>query len=442
VRPAPVVREMTTPVTMTAVHTARPELDEVGKHGALLRVQCLMNGLQTRLEGLLEFVNGRLLLFECSVDGLVVELLATHRLRVLAARAVHLITSLPHHALRLVCRLEHHLLLTRRGVESLEEPVHHPPAPTAPAHSATVPSATTVPTPAGDLDQTNEAQRSNDEAEHVVPSFSSLEAVSGSLRRQTVGTECEASGVSEVKKREDHVSIWVLCPRTLSPQCFQVVVMMRLALLIAVISTTAGAQGFSAPPMVQADTVDPSQGRVITAPVIANAPLDPNTQVPLPHEQQQPRTQQHAEAAANPRFARICMSALLGAGLGTATAIIGGFLGGEYLSPWVTSIGNIWTGGAIGFAVGAPIGVLVSGLLFRGDAPWYAAVLGDLLGAAVGVATVAFGGPDALPITFALPLLGSIIGYEVGSSDDVTMAPTATVLPSGSGAMVGAQGRF
>jgi len=247
---------------------------------------------------------------------------------------------------------------------------------------------------------------------------------------------------------------------------------MRLLFLVAmVISSVAAAQDFSAPPLVQADTVDPNQGRTIPMPVITNAPLDPTTQLPasqpLPTQvpgtmqpqapqapqpnyrlfqnqqnPQQPGTVQRAEPVTNPRFVRIGMSALLGAGIGTATAIIGGFVGGEYLRPGITSIGNIWTGGAIGFAIGAPIGVLVSGLLFRGDAPWYAPILGDLLGAAVGAAAVAFGGPDALSATFALPLLGSIIGYEIGSVDDVTVAPTVTVLPSGGGAIVGAQGRF
>jgi len=245
---------------------------------------------------------------------------------------------------------------------------------------------------------------------------------------------------------------------------------MRAVLLIPMaLAGVAAAQDFSAPPLVQADVVDPSQGRIIAPPVVANAPLDPSLQpqgsqplpstvpgtlqpqapqAPQPNYQvpqggpQQPGTVQQAEPIANPRFVRIGMSALLGAGIGTATAIIGGFVGGEYLRPGLTSIGNIWTGGAIGFAIGAPIGVLVSGLLFRGDAPWYAPVLGDLLGAAVGAAAVAFGGPDALSATFALPLLGSIIGYEVGSSDDATMAPTLSVLPRGQGATVGVQGRW
>ena len=277
-----------------------------------------------------------------------------------------------------------------------------------------------------------------------------------------------------MKKHEVPPSMWARVSRSRGPECFQVVVM-RLLLLIAVsISSVGAAQDFSAPPLVEADTVDPSQGRIIPPPVITNAPLDPNTQLPasqplptqvpgtlqpqapqapqpnyqLPQNAQQPQnapqpgTVQRAEPVANPRFVRIGMSALLGAGIGTATAIVGGFVGGEYLRPGITSIGNIWTGGAIGFAIGAPIGVLVSGLLFRGDAPWYAPLLGDLLGAAVGAAAVAFGGPDALSATFALPLLGSIIGYEIGSVDDVTVAPTVTVLPSGGGAIVGAQGRF
>lgn len=252
---------------------------------------------------------------------------------------------------------------------------------------------------------------------------------------------------------------------------------MRAILFSAVLVAGAvNAQDFSPPPLVQADTVDPSQGRVIEPPVITNAPIDPNTQTPAPQplpsqpagtlQPQAPRPPQPsymipdqpqtgpqapgqvpgavqaAQPAVNPRFVRIGMSALLGAGLGTVTAIAGGFIGGEYLRPGITSIGNIWTGGAIGFAVGAPIGVLISGALFRGDAPWYAPVLGDLLGAALGAAAVAFGGPDALSATFALPLLGSVIGYEVGSVDDATMTPTVSLLPGRQGAVVGVQGRF
>ncbi|MBL8919486.1 MAG: hypothetical protein JNJ54_11535 [Myxococcaceae bacterium] len=252
--------------------------------------------------------------------------------------------------------------------------------------------------------------------------------------------------------------------------------MRSLLFLVVVVAQVARAEDFPPPPLVQADVVDPRQGEEIPMPTITNAPLAPGTQTPAPQPlpgrvsgtlapqapsqpaqpsysipdqpqtAQQPQTPgavQRAEPpSVNPRILRIGMSALIGAGVGTVTAIAGGFIGGEYLRPGITPIGNIWTGGAIGFAVGAPVGVLLSGLLFRGDAPWYAPILGDLLGAAVGAAAVAFGGPDALSATFALPLLGSIIGYEVGSSDDATVAPSVTMLRGGSGAVVGVSGRF
>jgi hypothetical protein len=267
-------------------------------------------------------------------------------------------------------------------------------------------------------------------------------------------------------------------------QSIRVVVMRSLLFIAVVLARVATAENFPPPPLVQADVVDPSQGRPIPMPVITNQPIDPTqqqqqqgqpapqplpgrvsgtlapqapmqppppsysipdqpqTQAQVPSAPQPPGAVQHAQPTVNPRLLRIGMSALLGAGVGTVTAIAGGFIGGEYLRPGITPIGNIWTGGAIGFAIGAPIGVLISGALFRGDAPWYAPILGDLLGAAVGAAAVAFGGPDALSATFALPLLGSIIGYEVGSSEDATVTPSVTMLPGRSGAVVGVSGRF
>ena len=83
-----------------------------------------------------------------------------------------------------------------------------------------------------------------------------------------------------MKKHEVLPSLWARLSRSRGPECFQVVVM-RLLLLIALLTSTAAtAQDFSAPPLVQADTVDPSQGRIIPPPVITNAPLDPNTQLP------------------------------------------------------------------------------------------------------------------------------------------------------------------
>jgi hypothetical protein len=265
-----------------------------------------------------------------------------------------------------------------------------------------------------------------------------------------------------------------VCHRGRFP-CFQVLVM-RAVLVSLVLATSALAQEFSPPPLVQADP-DPQQPQqVLQPPSISNAPLDPNAPPPraqpLPNQvpgtitpqapQQAPTPQwevpqQQAEQTAqppgtvqnatppssNPRLVRIAMSLLIGAGVGTVTGIAGGFIGGEYLRPGITPIGNIWTGGAIGFAIGAPVGVLISGALFRGNAPWYAPIVGDLLGAAIGAVAIAFGGPEALSASFALPLLGSVIGYEMGSADDgATVTPTATLLPNGRGAMVGLAGRF
>lgn len=290
-----------------------------------------------------------------------------------------------------------------------------------------------------------------------------------------------------MKKHEASSSMRSWLRQLEAPQCFRVVEMRVVLSVMLVVALPAFGQDFSAPPLVEADTVDPAQGQVLRPPAINNAPLNPNAQPqPLPtrvpgtlqpqapqpppsgvqnpygNAQQEPYANPYANPSAspqaqqpppgtvqqqtpptvNPRLFRIGMSALFGAGFGTATAIAGGFLGGEFLRPGLTVIGNIWTGGAIGFAIGAPIGVLVSGLLFKGDAPWWAPILGDLIGVAAGIGTVAIGGPNALSTTFIFPLLGSIIGYEVGSRDDATVAPTVTVLPQGQGAVAGVQGRW
>jgi hypothetical protein len=57
----------------------------------------------------------------------------------------------------------------------------------------------------------------------------------------------------------------------------------------------------------------------------------------------------------------------------------------------------------------------LSGWLFDGDGSVWATLFGDLLGAAVGAAAVLFGGPDGTPLLFALPLAGSVLGYEATS---------------------------
>ncbi len=220
-----------------------------------------------------------------------------------------------------------------------------------------------------------------------------------------------------------------------------------LSLGIMGLAFSARAQPVSPPPMVPSDPVEQPTEQpvgVLQPPTIANALIDPNAPQPLPQPlpRQVPAATTEQPVQRNGRLTRIGASLLIGGGLGAASAIVGGFVGGEYLRPGITSIGNIWTGGAIGFAIGAPIGVLISGLAFDGNAPWWAPVLGDALGAAVGAVAIAFGGPDAMPAVFALPLLGSIVGYEAGSADSASMSPSVTVLPGGRGAVAGVSGRW
>ncbi|MCA3016509.1 MAG: hypothetical protein INH41_29350 [Myxococcaceae bacterium] len=227
---------------------------------------------------------------------------------------------------------------------------------------------------------------------------------------------------------------------------------MRAAVLSILLAASALAQEFSPPPLVQAEPEPGPPAQVLQPPSISNPPLEPGVvptaapapgAVAAPQARPPPGTVQAAEVPSNnPRLLRAGVSLLLGAAVGTATAVAGGFIGGEYLRPGVTPVGNIMTGGAIGFALGVPVGVLISGALLRGNAPWYAAIVGDLVGAALGAVAVAFGGPEALPAAFSLPLFGAVIGSEVASDDEARVTPTAVILPNGRGGALGLSGRF
>ena len=205
----------------------------------------------------------------------------------------------------------------------------------------------------------------------------------------------------------------------------QAIAMARSLLLTALLAGVAHAQlpEPSPPPLV---TGEPGKEEAVLEPaVVANPPLPP-------------------EAPAPPsRMPRIAMGLLVGAGAGALGGVAGGFIGQAAIpNASVQPLGGAWTGAAIGFALLAPVGVLLAGRWFEGNGAWWATALGDLLGVGLGVASVAFGGAEATPLLFALPLAGSVIGSEVTSS---TRAPTpvAVTFSSKSGtSTVSLLGRF
>jgi hypothetical protein len=83
--------------------------------------------------------------------------------------------------------------------------------------------------------------------------------------------------------------------------------------------------------------------------------------------------------------------------------------------------------------VGAPLGVLLAGWLFDGDGAWWATVLGDVAGLAAAAVSALFGGKEAAPLLFALPLAGSVLGYEFSSSGSRSTAAVTPVLSLGPG---------
>jgi hypothetical protein len=114
------------------------------------------------------------------------------------------------------------------------------------------------------------------------------------------------------------------------------------------------------------------------------------------------------------RGLRVGLSLLGGAVAGTALAVAGGLVGAASApNPKLQPLGNAWGGASVGFAVGAPVGVLVAAWLLKGHGAWWAVVLADVLGFGLGALSVALGGTAGTPLLFALPLGGSVLADEV-----------------------------
>ena len=214
--------------------------------------------------------------------------------------------------------------------------------------------------------------------------------------------------------------------------------MRGLALLVVLLAPAVWAQqspDLSAPPLVPApfeDEVVPPPPVAATPQVgrVSNRPLEP---VPAAAtEQEEPPG----------RAKRIGWSFGFGAVSGAAVALAGGLIGLSVHGAQAKPIGNGWTGAALGFTVGAPVGVLIAGLLFDGNGAWWATIIGDVIGAAISLAAIGFGGPEGTPAAFTLPLIGSVIGYEITSvANRTVVAPTVSLLRGGGGS-IGVVGQF
>lgn len=147
---------------------------------------------------------------------------------------------------------------------------------------------------------------------------------------------------------------------------------------------------------------EPDRSVVLQPSKVANAPLAP----------EQPPTAAPEEDTTG-RLTRLGLGALGAAVVGTG---VGLGLGFAVPGPSVSPLGPRWTMGAVGFAVGAPVGLLVAQWLLGGKGAWWAAIAGDVLGFALGgLVSWATGGPEGIPLAFVLPLAGALLGYELSS---------------------------
>ncbi len=222
---------------------------------------------------------------------------------------------------------------------------------------------------------------------------------------------------------------------------------MLRALVFSVVllgSTTWAQDELSEPPLVPApETPEAPRGPPTMNP---NADAAPPVTPQVGHIANRPLEPVPATAASQEeppgRFKRIAWSLGFGAVSGAAIAVVGGVLGASVRGPQLQPMGNGWTGAALGFIVGAPIGVLIAGAIFDGNGAWWATVLGDLAGALVGLAAVGFGGAEGTPVLFSLPLVGSVLGYELTSVANRTVVTPTVSLLKGGGGSVGFVGVF
>lgn len=149
------------------------------------------------------------------------------------------------------------------------------------------------------------------------------------------------------------------------------------------------------------------------------------------------------------------------AGAGLALGVSGGFvlgLGGLGLGiatdAGFATIGYMVIGGLIGYAVGIPIGVMIAGNAMQGNGKVVAVILGEILGTVAAIAVTIpvanSGGSGAAPLLMfaTLPVLGSVLGYELTSDasrfeqQGMTLRPAVTPSRDGRGATAGLRVTF
>lgn len=195
----------------------------------------------------------------------------------------------------------------------------------------------------------------------------------------------------------------------------------------------------TAPPLLPAPEGDPRPPPAVM-PKLSNQPLGVD-------DDDGPGAQRVAAPADEPpgRMKRVGLSlafgAISGAAFGAACGLITLAIGARSQA---YPMGNAWTGAAVGFVAGVPAGVALAGLLFEGNGKWWAAILGDLAGALIGLGAVAFGGPDGGAALFTLPLAGAVLAYELTSDANrsATVTPAVSVFKNGQGGSFGLMGQW
>lgn len=198
-----------------------------------------------------------------------------------------------------------------------------------------------------------------------------------------------------------------------------------------------------APPLVTVEDADAPHEAVPVPPQPPSAEggvLQPRAIANPPIEAPQATTREEPPG----RALRVAMGVLFGAVAGASGAIAGTVIGATALpDAALQPLGAAGTGSAIGFALLAPLGVLLSGWLFDVDGSVWATLLGDLVGAGAGALAVWLGGSAGAPLLYGLPLAGSVLGYEVTSPAAKSLVKvSASVMPLRDGALLGVAGAF
>jgi hypothetical protein len=213
--------------------------------------------------------------------------------------------------------------------------------------------------------------------------------------------------------------------------------MRALALLTVLAATIAAAQE----PPAAAEPV-PEAPQPAPAPEATPAPAPPSATALTPCPAQTtvlPQPNSACEEAPRPklwlRIARIALEAVLGTGLGLLGELAGGYIGTNI----DTLAGHESAAGvSIGIAFGAILtvapGVWLGGSAMAGDGSFGWTMLGGAVGTALGAILIGIKNNTATVVIGAgLPVVGSILGYELSSNLKRAPAVTPVVGPNSVG---------